>query len=171
MSTVFSPFPEGMTNHFRAESIAAYSAIDGYTRVLQKYTLQLHKLLPCYRQNSVKPTLNSSFIYETFKQCQNKSWRTQQQFLLTDSDVILNYWNVLQFYLSWSVYKKDAWKAKKMLKVWNSERNYHCWKPSICHLVIFNSGFCLSQFSHQQVYLGTVPTTVLNFMEYIAKEM
>ena len=44
-------------------------------------------------------------------------------------------------------------------------------KTELCHLVIFNSGFCLSQFSHQQVCIGTVSTAVLNFMEYIAKEM
>ena len=50
-----------------AESIAAYSTMDGYKRMLQKCTLQLHKLLPCYRQNSVKPTLNSSFSNETCK--------------------------------------------------------------------------------------------------------
>ena len=37
--------------------------------------------------------------------------------------------------------------------------------------VIFNSRFCLSQVSHQQVCIGTVPTAVLNSMEYIAKEM
>ena len=67
MSTVFSPFP--CDDKFRAESIAAYSAINGYTRMLQKCTFKLHitELLPCYRQNSVKPTLSSSFSNETCK--------------------------------------------------------------------------------------------------------
>ena len=125
MSTVFSPFP--CDDKFRAESIAAYSAMDGYTRMLQKCTLKLHIInwaSSMLSSKLCKAYLEFKLQQRNMQTCQNKSWRTQQQSLLTDSDVILNYWNVFQFYLNWSVYKKDAWKAKKMLKLWNSERNY-----------------------------------------------